>query len=228
MKPFCPSRKVLKTRCRLPRHRRHCPQRREDVLAFVETVEIYKKAFSSSKTLSKMTRKFSRCRRHGPNRREDFLLIEDIVENDEKPFSTSKTTLKTMRRLSGLPSHRQQGREGFLVFHDTFQIDRHQERRIFRNEPGMHDLSNDFGKPSRFRRRSQLRIPHAVLTRFWKRTEIREQESVRQLASGAFLIRKRISGISAEWLHDFPNHISAQTRVRAQCPCATFSRLWPA
>jgi len=53
-----------------------------------------------------------------------------------------------------------------------------QARTIFRNEPGVHDLANKFGK-SRFRRRSQLRIPHAVLARFWKRTEIREQEARR-------------------------------------------------
>src|SRR5207249_6739972 len=53
-----------------------------------------------------------------------------------------------------------------------------QARTIFRNEPGVHDLANEFGK-SRFRRRSQLRIPHAVLARFWKRTEIREQEARR-------------------------------------------------
>jgi hypothetical protein len=56
------------------------------------------------------------------------------------------------------------------------QLSPNQIRTIFRNEPGVHDLANNFGK-SRFRRRSQLRIPHAVLTRFWKRTEIREQES---------------------------------------------------
>jgi hypothetical protein len=58
------------------------------------------------------------------------------------------------------------------------QLSPNQVRTIFRNEPGVHDLSNEVGK-SRFRRRSQLRIPHAVLTRFWKRTEIREQESKR-------------------------------------------------
>ena len=58
------------------------------------------------------------------------------------------------------------------------QLSPTQVRTILRNEPGVHDLSNEVGK-SRFRRRSQLRIPHAVLARFWKRTEIREQESKR-------------------------------------------------
>lgn len=58
-----------------------------------------------------------------------------------------------------------------------------QARRIFRNEPGVHDLSNDFGRPSRFRRQAQLRIPHTVLARFWRRTEIREREA-KQVANG--------------------------------------------
>ena len=58
------------------------------------------------------------------------------------------------------------------------QLSPNQVRTIFRNEPGVHDLSNEFVK-SRFRRRSQLRIPHAVLNRFWKRTEIRDPESKR-------------------------------------------------
>ena len=58
------------------------------------------------------------------------------------------------------------------------RLSANQARTIFRNEPGVHDLANEFGK-SRFRRRSQLRVPHAVLARFWKRTEIREQEARR-------------------------------------------------
>jgi hypothetical protein len=58
------------------------------------------------------------------------------------------------------------------------QLSPNQVRTIFRNEPGVHDLSNGSGK-SKFRRRSQLRIPHTVLMRFWKRTEVREHESKR-------------------------------------------------
>jgi hypothetical protein len=53
------------------------------------------------------------------------------------------------------------------------RISPNEARAIFRKEPGVHDLSHDFGNPSRFRRHSQLRIPRAVLARFWKRTEIR-------------------------------------------------------
>src|SRR5437867_11546908 len=56
------------------------------------------------------------------------------------------------------------------------RLSANQARMIFRNEPGVHDLANKFGK-SRFHRRSQLRIPHAVLERVWKRTEIREEKS---------------------------------------------------
>ena len=56
------------------------------------------------------------------------------------------------------------------------RLSANQARMIFRNEPGVHDLANKFGK-SRFHRRSQLRIPHAVLERVWKRTEIREEQS---------------------------------------------------
>jgi hypothetical protein len=61
-----------------------------------------------------------------------------------------------------------------------------QAREIFRNEPGVHDFSNDLGKSRFFRqkRRSQLRIPHTVLVRFWKRTEIREKEIPRQVGNG--------------------------------------------
>ena len=59
-----------------------------------------------------------------------------------------------------------------------------QARAIFRNEPGVHDLTHESGK-SRFRqkRRSQLRIPHAVLARFWKRTEIYQREAHRQIGN---------------------------------------------
>src|SRR6266704_3034204 len=56
-----------------------------------------------------------------------------------------------------------------------------QARAIFRDEPGVHDLANDYSK-SRFRhkRRSQLRIPHGVLVRFWKSTEICQHEMHRR------------------------------------------------
>lgn len=62
-----------------------------------------------------------------------------------------------------------------------------QARAIFRNEPGVHDLTHESGK-SRFRqkRRSQLRIPHAVLARFWKRTEIYQREAHRQVGNNLF------------------------------------------
>jgi hypothetical protein len=53
-----------------------------------------------------------------------------------------------------------------------------QVREIFRNEPGVHDLSADSSKSKLMKRRSQLRIPHAVLLRFWKRTEIRERDKI--------------------------------------------------
>ena len=43
-----------------------------------------------------------------------------------------------------------------------------QVREIFRKEPGVHDLSADSAKSRFLKRRSQLRIPHAVLMRFWK------------------------------------------------------------
>src|SRR5437868_3776126 len=53
-----------------------------------------------------------------------------------------------------------------------------QARSIFRNEPGVHDLSA-ISPQSRFlRRKSQLRIPHTVLARFWRRTEIGQQSGV--------------------------------------------------
>jgi hypothetical protein len=55
----------------------------------------------------------------------------------------------------------------------VLRISPNQTRTIFRNEPGVHDLSDNFGKKLRSRRNSQLRIPHSVLMRFWKRTEIR-------------------------------------------------------
>jgi hypothetical protein len=58
-----------------------------------------------------------------------------------------------------------------------------QVRSIFRNEPGVHDISA-ISPQSRFlRRKSQLRIPHTVLARFWKRTEIGEQQGVQALMS---------------------------------------------
>ncbi len=50
-----------------------------------------------------------------------------------------------------------------------------QVRAIFRNEPGVHDLSADSITSRFLRRKSQLRIPHAVLVSFWKRTEIAQQ-----------------------------------------------------
>ena len=62
-----------------------------------------------------------------------------------------------------------------------------QARAIFRNEPGVHDLTHESGK-SRFRqkRRRQLRIPHTVLARFWKRTEIYQREPHRQVGNNLF------------------------------------------
>jgi len=51
-----------------------------------------------------------------------------------------------------------------------------QVRAIFRNEPGVHDLSADSITSRFLRRKSQLRIPHAVLASFWKRTEIAQQQ----------------------------------------------------
>src|SRR6059036_3699440 len=58
-----------------------------------------------------------------------------------------------------------------------------QARSIFRNEPGVHDLSA-ISPQSRFlRRKSQLRIPHTVLARFWRRTEIGRQPGVQALLS---------------------------------------------
>lgn len=67
------------------------------------------------------------------------------------------------------------------------RLSANQARAIFRNEPGVHDLANDVGK-SRFRhkRRSQLRIPHGVLLRFWKRTEIRLHETHRLVSNKRF------------------------------------------
>ena len=64
------------------------------------------------------------------------------------------------------------------------RLSANQARAIFRKEPGVHDFADDLGK-SRFRlkRRSQLRIPHAVLTRFWKRTELYQDEPQRQVGS---------------------------------------------
>lgn len=57
-----------------------------------------------------------------------------------------------------------------------------QARTIFRDEPGVHDLANEVGKSRFFRKRSQLRIPHGVLTRFWNKTEIRDGNSRTQIA----------------------------------------------
>ena len=56
-----------------------------------------------------------------------------------------------------------------------------QVRAIFQHEPGVHDLANGQGFP-RFcrKRRSQLRIPHAVLVRVWNRTEIQGTPGVRE------------------------------------------------
>src|SRR5437868_4052471 len=53
-----------------------------------------------------------------------------------------------------------------------------QARAIFRNEPGVHDLSAHCPQSRFLRRKSQLRIPHAVLARFWKRTEICRNENL--------------------------------------------------
>ena len=53
-----------------------------------------------------------------------------------------------------------------------------QVRTIFRNQPGVHDLSADSATSRFLRRKSQLRIPHAVLVGFWKRTEIAQQQNL--------------------------------------------------
>jgi hypothetical protein len=70
---------------------------------------------------------------------------------------------------------------------NILRLSPNQARAIFRNEPGVHDLADDSPK-SRFRRkrRSQLRIPHAVLVRFWKRTEIYQHENHRQVRNKRF------------------------------------------
>jgi hypothetical protein len=61
-----------------------------------------------------------------------------------------------------------------------------QARAIFRDEPGVHDLANDYSKSRfRLRRRSQLRIPHSVLVRFWKSTEICQHEMHRRATNGS-------------------------------------------
>jgi hypothetical protein len=61
-----------------------------------------------------------------------------------------------------------------------------QTRAIFRDEPGVHALAKDYFK-SRFlrKRRSQLRIPHGVLVRFWKSTEICPHEMRRRPRGGS-------------------------------------------
>src|SRR5262245_38759271 len=51
-----------------------------------------------------------------------------------------------------------------------------QARAIFRNEPGVHDLSAISPQARLLRRKSQLRIPHAVLVRFWSRTELKQRQ----------------------------------------------------
>ena len=53
-----------------------------------------------------------------------------------------------------------------------------QVRTIFRNQPGVHDLSADSATSRFLKRKSQLRIPHAVLVGFWKRTEIAQQQNL--------------------------------------------------
>ncbi len=65
-----------------------------------------------------------------------------------------------------------------------------QVREIFRNEPGVHDLSADSPKSKLMKRRSQLRIPHAVLLRFWKRTEIHEQDKIQLKISNKWSSRR--------------------------------------
>jgi hypothetical protein len=47
-----------------------------------------------------------------------------------------------------------------------------QTRSIFRNEPGVHDLAAGSPASRLLSRKSQLRIPHATLVGFWKRTEL--------------------------------------------------------
>src|SRR5260370_5967417 len=49
-------------------------------------------------------------------------------------------------------------------------------RTIFRNQPGVHDLSADSATSRFLRPKSQLRIPHAALASFWKRTEIAQRQ----------------------------------------------------
>ena len=58
-----------------------------------------------------------------------------------------------------------------------------QARSIFRNEPGVHDLSASSPQSRFLRRKSQLRIPHTVLARFWRRTEIGQQPAVQAVLS---------------------------------------------
>lgn len=60
-------------------------------------------------------------------------------------------------------------------------------RTIFRKEPGVHDLSSDSAKSRFLGRKSQLRIPHGVLMRFWKRTEIIQRETM------PALVRRRLT-----------------------------------
>ena len=58
-----------------------------------------------------------------------------------------------------------------------------QARSIFRNEPGVHDLSVVSPQSRFLRKKSQLRIPHAVLARFWRRTELCGEQRVQSLRS---------------------------------------------
>ncbi len=59
-----------------------------------------------------------------------------------------------------------------------------QARSIFRNEPGVHDLSATSQQSRLLRRKSQLRIPHGVLARFWKRTETCGKQRTQPPGSG--------------------------------------------
>jgi hypothetical protein len=59
-----------------------------------------------------------------------------------------------------------------------------QARSIFRNEPGVHDLSAISPRARFLRRKSQLRIPHAVLVRFWNRTELGQRRFDQTAISG--------------------------------------------
>jgi hypothetical protein len=50
----------------------------------------------------------------------------------------------------------------------------HKTTQVFRNEPGVRDLSLSTTRRYRKRRYNLLRIPHSVLLRVWNKTEIQK------------------------------------------------------